>query len=183
MKQAVDIAELAQSISVHIICKSSDKEKIIPNNEKKPDVVKSGGPHLVATYDNWQVYILNNIQHGSLCYMRVSPNNRYSKYTYFFISSNPKQKSYNEIHFNLSIRAKKGSIAKLYVGKNIYELKTQGPNAMVSNSSLTKEIIQKMKENTKIQIDTESEEGDIISEVFNISRFEQSYSHLQQICP
>jgi hypothetical protein len=194
VKQAVDIAEFAQSISVHIICKTNELSKSAESaNEPKktypqsPNNGQKAGPVLIGTYGEWGAYATDAAGKGRVCYVLNRPKQRMPydmkrDGAYIFISIRPRDNVYNEISFVVGFPTIDGSAGVLNIGGNNFSLTTKGASAWLKNAGQDINVVQLMKQNYHMQTIITSASGNISTDVYNIAGFEAAFNKIRNEC-
>jgi hypothetical protein len=197
IKQAVDIAEIAQSIAVHIMCKTdnSDKskqsaekaEKIPDSSNREKNSVKQKFPVQLGSFGEWGAYAVDSAK-GRVCYILAQPKERAPvgiarDAGFLSISTRPAEKVYNEMSIILGFPSADGSIGELTIGNSSFQLISKGNSAWLKNISEEKNVIELMKNNSIMKTKTVSLKGNVTYDTYLLSGMNRAMDMIRKSCP
>lgn len=197
VKQSVDIAEFAQSISVHILCKtgelakqpsSQNSEQAKPSYPQQNNQSKKLGPVLLGSFGEWGAYATDVSAKGRVCYVLNRPKQRLPYEMkrddgYIFISARPAENVYNEVSFVIGFPTTDGSSGTLTINNNTFTLVTRGTSAWLKNASEDRYVVELMKKNYTMQTTISSARGNVSIDTYKLSGLEQAIYRIRKECP
>lgn len=195
IKQAVDIAEFAQAISVHIICKSSEPNKSLQSTSEPkksyPSYPNNGqkiAPVMLGAFGEWGAYAVDTPGKGRVCYILSKPKERLPKDInrndgFIFITARPADGVHNEISFVLGFPTHNNSTGELVVGNTIFTLVTKGASAWVKNAAEDRNLVDLMKNNNVMHTKLASNNGIITLDRYSLVGINQALNKMRNECP
>lgn len=142
-------------------------------------------PKLIGQHGKWSAYEMKE-DGKKVCYMTSSPIKQEGKYkkrgsVYVMITHRPASKSYNVVSFHAGYTFAKGSSLNITLGKDSYELFTQGESAW-TNDDTDGAIVNSIKKGDKIIAKGTSNKGTETMDTYSLKGSAQAYQAINKAC-
>ena len=197
IKNSVDIADLAQIISVHIICKlrqeikSTEKQNHNEPNKSYPSTPNNGQkarPVMLGAFGEWGAFATDTPGKGRVCYILAKPKERLPKDInrndgFLFITARPADSVHNEISFVLGFPTQNNSTGEMVIGSTKFTLVTKGTSAWVKNAAEDNNAVELMKNNNVMYTKMASNTGITTVDRYILAGINQALNKVRNECP
>ena len=140
----------------------------------------------LGTYDEWEA--LTDKDGGkTVCYIGSMPQKRQGKYkkrddTYVLITHRPAEKRINELSVQAGYTYKKLSDVEVTIGKQVFELFTDGQHAFAKDSEADKKLVKAMIHGTIMIVRGTSSRGTLTTDTYSLKGFTAAYEAIGKAC-
>lgn len=142
-------------------------------------------PKLIGHHGKWSAYEMKE-DGKKICYMMSAPIKQEGNFkkrgdVYVMITHRPASKSYNVVSFHGGYTFAKGSSVNVSIGKDNFELFTQGETAW-TNDDTDGAIVNSIKKGDKITAKGKSSKGTETMDTYSLKGSSQAYQAINKAC-